>query len=102
MPGHEFFIPAWHFRPRELSCFVERSWLHWFQGGDHVWRFAGKKRFLQNHHCFYQNVLLTLWWWMNVFDDSIKSNGGFECLSPKLELKVNVETSKVFALNGIE
>ena len=65
--------------------------------------FAFKLEFIvQNPHCFYQNILLILWCWMNVFDDSIKSNGGFECLSPKLELKVNVETSKVFALNGIE
>ena len=66
--------------------------------------FAFKLQFIvqQKHHCFYQKNLPILWCWMNVFDDSIKSNGGFECLSPKLELKVNVETSKVFALNGIE
>ena len=223
-----FFISAWHFRPRKLSCFVERSWLHWFQGGYHVRRFAGMKSFfiwyflcfcfclvcmffsslylswlhwfqrghhvrrfagnitfvffcvrvflylslyfvfvlvllylclcvcsclclcicycggyiglkvvtrcgdlqvnflclfmqcfffflsslylswpgyfgleifatcgdsyfafklefiVQNPHCFYQNILLILWCWMNVFDDLIRSNGGFECLSPNL------------------
>ena len=66
--------------------------------------FAFKLQFIvqQKHHCFNQKFLPILWWWMNVFDDSIKSNGGFECLSPKLELKVNVESSKLFALNGIE
>ena len=48
--------------------------------------FAFKLQFIvqQKHHCFYQKNLPILWCWMNVFDDSIKSNGGFECLSPNL------------------